>query len=783
MDKEKLIQYWIASGFIPSEMQGCEIFNELVQRSFFQEVITLGHSTMCKMHDLMYDCAQFIMGDECLSLLELPTQIDQSKLTVRHISYKKFPSDINNIINHFPTVQSLISTSRCSHQYAHNIGFLKSSPLRILELNATPIGRTMLTPEKMKYLRYLEICAKFASLPESITILYLLQTLRLDTCRRLVMLPNGMKYMSSLRHIYITDKDDYCSKLRSLPPSLGQLNYLQVLTMYIIGTSVGNCIGELKNLNLHGKLHIYNIKEVKDALNAMEANLMAKFNLHDLALCWGMPDNYRSTDFKAAESNDLEVMHCNPHDVLDALKPFNNLKVLHVTQYPGNEFPVWMTEYSMLQNLIELYLIDCKKCTKIPPVDKLPLLTILCLKFFDNLRNLSNSGSTSRGTGENAQSPFPTLKKIELFEIPNLSSWCEGEVGNETSLVFPMLKSLHIINCPKLTAMPSAPLLEKLSIKGNRTLQCIATRLTKLQELSLDRNGGNTENENESLSFQPWESLNDFSLTGYNSIVPIGTKEAEEPSVTETTCRYLKLQSCNFIFSSNIVVPNSLLWFWKCFTCLQRLTIWTCENLKYWPEKEFRSLNCLTYIWVGFCPNFLGSQQDLPSERSIDEALLPKLKEMWIDNCPEIIEIPKCSMCIEDLYINDCKKLERLPEWLGSMVSLKELKIKHCDNLQYLPSSIGGLTSLEKLQIRYCKNLANLPEGMEGLLALEVLEIQKCPKIRVLPEGLLQQLKNLDELWIEECPHLERHFKRFGKYRRVTSEIHFVKIGGDPVLY
>ncbi|KAJ3678764.1 hypothetical protein LUZ61_021305 [Rhynchospora tenuis] len=492
-----------------------------------------------------------------------------------------------------------------------------------------------------------------------------------------------------------------------------------------------------------------------------------------------MPANYKGSFFKIPESNDQEVAHCDPREVLDALKPCNQLKILQVIQYPGNEFPVWMTEYTMLQNLIELYLIDCRKCTKIPPVDKLPFLGILCLKFFYNLRHLCNSGSTSGESGEDLT--FPKLKEIELFEMPNLSSWCEGEVGNETSLVFPVLKSLDIINCPKLSAMPSAPLLENLSVKGNMTLQCIAIRLTKLQILSLGRHGGDVESENESLSFQPYESLQTLELSGYNSIVPIDTNEGEKPCVTPTNCLVLNLESCNFIFSSNIVVPNSLLWFWKCFTCLQCLYIKNCANLKYWPEKEFRSLNCLTVIWVMSCPNFLGSQQDLPSEKSINEALLPKIKDMTIIQCRNMIEIPKCSMSIQILQIIGCTKLEHLPEWLGSMVSLKEMTIRICDNLQSLPSSIGGLMSLENLKIWDCKNLEILPEEMEGLKALEVLKIRKCPKIRVLPEGLLQQLKNLDQLWIEDCPHLERHFKRFGKYRRLTSEIRIKKIGGDPV--
>ncbi|KAJ4768098.1 RNA-directed DNA polymerase (reverse transcriptase)-related family protein [Rhynchospora pubera] len=83
----------------------------------------------------------------------------------------------------------------------------------------------MVTPEKMKHLRYLEIRdVNITSLPEAITTLYLLQTLRLVDCWKLVKLPEVMKYMSSLRHLNI---QGYRCTLRSMPSGLGQLNYLQ----------------------------------------------------------------------------------------------------------------------------------------------------------------------------------------------------------------------------------------------------------------------------------------------------------------------------------------------------------------------------------------------------------------------------------------------------------------------------------------------------------------------------------------------------------------------------
>lgn len=71
MEKETLIQLWMANGFIPSngngdlEAAGRDIFDELVWRSFFQNVEevksydnrdTYGYRGIvtCKMHDLMY---------------------------------------------------------------------------------------------------------------------------------------------------------------------------------------------------------------------------------------------------------------------------------------------------------------------------------------------------------------------------------------------------------------------------------------------------------------------------------------------------------------------------------------------------------------------------------------------------------------------------------------------------------------------------------------------------------------------------------------------------------
>ncbi|XP_037463391.1 putative disease resistance protein RGA1 [Triticum dicoccoides] len=97
---DKLIQLWIAHGFIIQEKQvhleniGKQIFNELVSRSFFQDVkqveTTIGEieqdgacyvSTTCKIHDLMHDVALSVMEKECALATEDPGKIRYVVLT------------------------------------------------------------------------------------------------------------------------------------------------------------------------------------------------------------------------------------------------------------------------------------------------------------------------------------------------------------------------------------------------------------------------------------------------------------------------------------------------------------------------------------------------------------------------------------------------------------------------------------------------------------------------------------------------------------------------------
>lgn len=102
IEKHKLIQLWMAEGFIqfskgikePEDI-GNEYFNDLLWRSFFQDVgkDNYGSIIECKMHDLVHNLAQSVGGAEC-AILEvgegeaLPNMVRHtsivSKLRVHH---------------------------------------------------------------------------------------------------------------------------------------------------------------------------------------------------------------------------------------------------------------------------------------------------------------------------------------------------------------------------------------------------------------------------------------------------------------------------------------------------------------------------------------------------------------------------------------------------------------------------------------------------------------------------------------------------------------------------
>ncbi|KAF7099580.1 hypothetical protein CFC21_101201 [Triticum aestivum] len=128
VQKDMLIQLWIANGFIQEEgtmdltEKGEFIFHELVWRSFLQDMevegiygvyraITEYEIIACKMHDLMHDLARDV-SNECANIEELIEEKASAK-NVRHLQLSKVKLEkIFGLFDDKTSLRTLLASSR-----------------------------------------------------------------------------------------------------------------------------------------------------------------------------------------------------------------------------------------------------------------------------------------------------------------------------------------------------------------------------------------------------------------------------------------------------------------------------------------------------------------------------------------------------------------------------------------------------------------------------------------------------------------------------------------------
>nr|XP_023925072.1 putative disease resistance protein RGA4 [Quercus suber]XP_023925073.1 putative disease resistance protein RGA4 [Quercus suber]XP_023925074.1 putative disease resistance protein RGA4 [Quercus suber]XP_023925076.1 putative disease resistance protein RGA4 [Quercus suber]XP_023925077.1 putative disease resistance protein RGA4 [Quercus suber]XP_023925078.1 putative disease resistance protein RGA4 [Quercus suber]XP_023925079.1 putative disease resistance protein RGA4 [Quercus suber]XP_02392508 len=727
MDKKTIIQLWIAQGLVQLSNKnqqlediGDEYFKDLLWRSFFEEINVYG-DLKYKMHDLIHDLAEAIAGEECRLISFDGKNINEKN---RHVSCpfsidSSFTETLRLLVKAIKVRTFLLTyddhKSSALEESMLDTIILSFKSLRALDLHALKITSIPNSIEKLKHLKYLDVSFNkdIETLPDSITTLLNLQVLKLYDCEGLKELPKKFRELVSLKHLY----NDGCDSLSHMPCGLGQMTSLQTLQLFIVSTSshTGG-LGELKELNnLQGTLEISHLEQLEEANSeSIVVNLWKKQHLEKLILKWYLKWYHQDQ----VDNNEDEKL-------LEDLQPHQNLKYLEVYQYKGVKFPSWV---SSLTNLVDLRIENCKRCRYLPPLSHLPYLKSLDLDTMNDLEYISDNDMSKEvpASSTTLSTPFfQSLKSLRIKECPNLKGWW-GRTGRDlvattsastpdhqqdqshNSLpLFPLLSSLYIINCPKMTSMPLFPNLEESLYLKNFSLK-------PLQE-TMSMSFLVPSSSSSLSSSSPLSKLNDMQL---DSIEDIESLPAE----------------------------------WALYS-LKELYIWKCPRLTSMSE-AVRYLTSLCSLSIGNCEEF-DPLRDMHDD-GMEWRCLNCLRDLSFSGIPKLKSLPvglQCISTLKELRIPNCPNLMTLPE----LTSLEYLWICRCEpNLTSL-LEISCLTSLRWLWIEDLPNLITFPESIRYPISLERLTIWNCPNLTTLPDDGF--LKSLQKLEIRNCPQLAEKYK------------------------
>ncbi|XP_016173945.1 putative disease resistance RPP13-like protein 1 [Arachis ipaensis] len=640
-EKDNLILLWMGEDLLQPKKDktlkniGCEDFDELVARSFFQPSST--KRGLFVMHDLMHDLATFFAGKFYFKL-EGFKNLQGIDSKIRHLSFSSGSSDITiNTYKSFGEACKRAVHLRTAldftwYEYLESID-VKSIPwllqqqLRVLSFRIKSLPESI---GELIYLRYLNLSeARIVTLPESICKLYNLQTLILRDCYELEMLPSCMQDLVNLQHLDIRG----VPRLKEMPKKMSKLKHLNFLSYYIIGEHEENGIRELGTLdNLDGSFDILNLENVKNSDEALEAKMGNKRHINTLKLYW-FTGGYMDVETE--------------RHILEELQPHENLKELSIEGYRGETFPDWLG-LSRYSSMTKLSLQRCKNCCKLPSLGQLPSLQHLEFSELDGLEKIDLAFYNNSGSFEQ-ETPF---KCLETLKIEKMAHWREWHFPDEFD-GFPELRILSIRNCPVLSGdLPAhLPALEELHIFKCSELVCSLPRAPKIQQLCFGKS-------------RPKRML-EISETQLAQPVLEWV-----PHLQSLRVEALQILNCHSLISiSAYYLPASL----------TKIHVQGCGSLSSF---QLGPLPNLEKLIINECPSM--KCVEVPQA-------LPGLRHLCILHCPRLVSLPALGLAAPHLVylrINDCPEIDCFAdECLPA--SLKTLQVKGCEKLARWITSKG----------------------------------------------------------------------------------------------
>ena len=771
IEKQLLVRLWIAQGYIQSSNRdeqlediGDRYFEELVSRSLLKKVEEDDSNDRLtyKMHDLIHDLAQSIVGCEVLalrndishvsrevrhvSLLEelnpvIKDEMEKSKRSVSLLEKLNIPAikttmgklkrsiSLPEEVN--PAIKAIMGKSIRTFlnpcEYPIEPSTIKSvlpsfMCLVVLCLNDLYMEKVPKCLGKLSHLRYLDLSYnRFKILPNSITRLKNLQTLKLTRCWDLKKFPKNMRELINLRHL----ENDRCYDLTHMPHGIEKLTSLQSLPLFVIGNGIGRLrthkvgsLSELKSLNqLRGFLEITNLQNVRDAeLVSRKKILEEKKHLDSLRLEWKI--NYQN---KGGEVDKW---------VMEGLQPNPQLKELFIEGYGAKEFPSWMMNVhelaSWLPNLIKIEISSCLECNVLPPFYQLPSLKSLTLSNMKEVVELKE-GSSAMPLFQFLESlklsRMPKLKELWRMEGPSFSQLSILVINNCSNLASlelhssPSLSKLEIHNCSSLGSLElhSSPSLSQLEIRGCSNLTSLELHSSPS---SLSR-----------LDIKKCPNLASFKVAPFSSL----------ETISLSTVGYDVIQQIKFFSASS---------------SLKFLSIGGIHDMITLPRDLLQHCSGLVTLWIHDCP-------DLQSFELLSSY---GLSELRIIDCPNLASFYVATLTsLEELILSGVRaEVVRQLIFVSASSSLKSLGIREIDGMIADPEeqeTLQYVSTLETLYIWRCSGLTALLHWMGNLSSLTYLLIYGCPELTSLPQQIYS-LQKLQTLYLSNCPDLEQRYNK-----------------------
>ncbi|XVF83109.1 hypothetical protein PTKIN_Ptkin16aG0106500 [Pterospermum kingtungense] len=714
--KEELVRLWMAEGLLPFskddtnvEERGNRYFKDLTMRSFFQQLS--GDKSYFVMHDLINDLAKFVAGEFVCRLessrgsceitektrhLSIMDATESSCITNDNVIFSKTSCKAKGLRT-FLTLESpnLWSGFMFSNVMVHDLS-VKFRCLRVFSLaKCQYIDELPKDIDNLKHLRYLDFSkTAIKRLPNSLSMLYNLQTLTLFDCKFLVELPEDMGRLVNMHYLDIRNTD-----LARMPKGMDRLKDLRMLTDFVLGEQNGSSINELGKLkHLCGRLSISGLKNVASTRDAKDANLKDKMNVKQLEFIWK----------KHVYDEGILEQVVHDKEVLEELEPHTNLEHLVISFYRGTRFPEWVG-HSSFSSLLSLELTDCRYCLSMPPLGQMSFLKSLSISGFHGVVTV---GDEFYGRCDASSEPFGSLETLKFEDMAEWEEWFCSRDGT-----FFLLQELSIRNCPKLTkSLPKhLPSLTKLVIQNCGNLAGLLPTAPSICQIKLWKC--------DALQLDPF---------------PCGLQNLEifNPNISDSILQKI-VQHC---------------------TRLENLTIRDCSNLRSLPEGSLpitlKQLNIQRCLDLDYSKILLYTSLEslyiagrgCHSLKSSSLGSLPKVNLVSIREYEDFTP-PMTSHRISSSF--KCFWLSRRIYRRAFCCSTSIQPSITSHQARYLMSfpikeGLSG-AHLTKLVLFSCANLKLLPEQLHSLFpSLVHLSIEDCPEIESFPkESLPSKLKTL----------------------------------------